>query len=204
MALTNVEICNLALSRLGIRPITALSDGTPEADACNLNYDYLRQALLTDYPWTFSTAYFTLALNAESVTCSGWTYVYSWPTACLAAKRIYNSSERTTDYDSIPWHVFWNAVNSKRYIACDVESAVLIGTYNTEVVTAFSTWFVQALVLLLAARLSQALKGDPQLTQQVYQEYQFVLDRAMQSNAIEQTTEPSTDCSILTARGYSG
>lgn len=204
MALTDVEICNLALSRLGIRAITTLSDGTPEADACSLNYDYLRQALLVDFQWTFATSYFTLTENAESVTCPGWTYVYSWPAGCLAARRIYNASERTTDYDSVKFHVFWSGSQSKRYIATDQEDAVLIGTYNMTTVTEFSRWFIQALVLILAARLCQALKGDPQLTQQVHQEYQIVMDRAISANAMEQTTEPSSDCSLLSARGYGG
>jgi len=38
---TQVNICNLALRRLGAQEITAINDGTKMADHCNEFWDYI-------------------------------------------------------------------------------------------------------------------------------------------------------------------
>lgn len=53
MATTSVEICNNALTLVGTRRITSLSDASKEARACNDNYDICRKALLRRHPWNF-------------------------------------------------------------------------------------------------------------------------------------------------------
>jgi hypothetical protein len=54
MAATPVEICNNALTLIGTRRITALTDPSKEARACNDNYDICRKSLLRMHPWNFA------------------------------------------------------------------------------------------------------------------------------------------------------
>lgn len=54
MATNSVEICNNALTLIGTRRITSLSDPSKEARACNDNYDICRKALLRSHPWNFA------------------------------------------------------------------------------------------------------------------------------------------------------
>lgn len=54
MATNSVEICNNALTIIGSRRITALSDPSKEARACNDNYDICRKSLLRMHPWNFA------------------------------------------------------------------------------------------------------------------------------------------------------
>lgn len=55
MATNSVEICNSALTLIGSRRIASLSDPSPEARNCLLNYDICRKAVLRDHPWNFAT-----------------------------------------------------------------------------------------------------------------------------------------------------
>ena len=51
---TQVNICNLALRRLGAQEITAINDGTKMADHCNEFWDYILYEVLEDFPWNFA------------------------------------------------------------------------------------------------------------------------------------------------------
>ena len=53
---TAVQICNIALQNIGANQIGALSDSTPEAEACNLRYDAVRRAVLESNLWTFAVS----------------------------------------------------------------------------------------------------------------------------------------------------
>jgi hypothetical protein len=55
MATNSLEICNNALTLIGSRRITALSDPSREGRTCNDNYDVARKAVLRLHPWNFAT-----------------------------------------------------------------------------------------------------------------------------------------------------
>ena len=52
--MTSVEICNLALSRLGEYKITTLGDAIPAAEKCSAAYGPARDALLERHRWNFA------------------------------------------------------------------------------------------------------------------------------------------------------
>lgn len=51
---TQVNICNLALRRLGAKEITAIDEGTKNADHCSAFWDYVLYEVLEDYAWNFA------------------------------------------------------------------------------------------------------------------------------------------------------
>ena len=51
---TQVDICNLALRRLGAQEITAIDDGSKNADHCNAFWTYVIDEVLDDYSWNFA------------------------------------------------------------------------------------------------------------------------------------------------------
>ena len=85
---SEIDICNLALSHVGGRPIESFTEGTKEAIECGRFYAFDRDAVLEDHNWNFARKRLDLALTSDEV--SGWTYSYAWPTDCLAPRRIYN------------------------------------------------------------------------------------------------------------------
>lgn len=72
MAVTEVSIANMALSRVGHHnQITALSDNTEAARQCNLHYEGARDSLLRSHPWKFAkkrTKLITQAETAKNIT----------------------------------------------------------------------------------------------------------------------------------------
>ena len=89
--MTKVEICNLALGRIGRKAaITSLTENSAEARACARIWDVTRQALLREFTWGFSRKVALLALSTESI--PGWEYLYAYPSDCLQALRIFNAA----------------------------------------------------------------------------------------------------------------
>lgn len=63
---SEVDICNLALTRLGDDRITTLDEGTKAAELCSLHYPMARDAVLRAHPWNFAIRRATLALSATT------------------------------------------------------------------------------------------------------------------------------------------
>ena len=54
MAVSNVEICNIALTALGANNITALTENTEEARKCNVLFANLRDEMIESHLWNFA------------------------------------------------------------------------------------------------------------------------------------------------------
>jgi hypothetical protein len=61
---TQVEICNLALRRLGAEEITAIDEGSKNADHCSAFWTYILDEVLDDYPWNFAKKSRSLAYTS--------------------------------------------------------------------------------------------------------------------------------------------
>lgn len=66
MALTEVDICNLALGRIAQPAIVALTDADDEGVQCNLHFDPTRDALLRAHPWRFASKWADLVQDEEA------------------------------------------------------------------------------------------------------------------------------------------
>lgn len=91
VALSDVDLCNMALSNLGISlGIQSLNDQTAEGKACKFWYAKTRDQLLKYAPWNFAFFNQALATDGSIVPNSlfaypGWTYSYQYPNDCLQA-----------------------------------------------------------------------------------------------------------------------
>lgn len=88
MALSSVQISNLALARIGImQGIDDLDEASDEARACNLHFEACRDDLLCalDAPFARRTAGLGLVANDPE---GGWAYSYRLPSDCLVARTI--------------------------------------------------------------------------------------------------------------------
>lgn len=70
MAVTEVSICKLALTRVGQDPnsLTALADATKEGRLCTVHYEPSRDAVLRAHPWNFAIKRADLALTTQPIT----------------------------------------------------------------------------------------------------------------------------------------
>ena len=186
--MNEVTICNFALVKLGVHPISSLTDTTKEAGACNRFYENVRDAVLSEHPWGFASKRDTLALLTE--TYSGYDYAYAYPSDCITALKIYNASgadsgtyfnvdaDSYSTYGRIEFKLGVNDALDQRIILTNAESAELIYTARVKNANLFDMMFIEALASKLAAELSLPLKGDSRMQQLFAQEYLYKLGQA--------------------------
>jgi hypothetical protein len=90
---SEVEICNAALSKIGIsgnNRITSLSQNTKNAKACDERYATLRDLLLEQHPWNFALKRVQLAASTEAPSYE-FTYAYSLPPDWIRTIAVYDN-----------------------------------------------------------------------------------------------------------------
>lgn len=148
---SEVEICNIALTRLGAESIRSFDEDNKRARMCQIMYKYVRDLFLEDYEWTFNTKYAPLAL-LSGVEHPQFEFVYSVPSDCFYARQIMD--EDGIIRSTTKWEVF-----SKK-IATDVENAWLRYSVSLTATGYFPMYFVEALAAQLAIELAPSIVQD--------------------------------------------
>ena len=63
--LTKIDLCSIALLKLGENPIQSLTDDSAAAKLSRTLYDTVIDALLASHPWRFATQEITLTKNTD-------------------------------------------------------------------------------------------------------------------------------------------
>lgn len=193
---SEVELCNLALARLGNdRQLTALTDANKAARLCNLMYGPTRDAVLRAHPWNFAIRRVSLAAE------SGWEdpteefdYRFPLPSNFLKIIRTANESAGLDDLYRIE---------------SSADGLVLLSTEDTQAieyiarvtdVALFDSLFVDVLAQRLAAELAPAFADSQSMAQQLWQLYQAKLNEARGVDAQEGTPRNEVVDTWLNAR----
>ena len=94
-----VEICNLALARLGDEATVASIDppeGSAQAEHCQRFYPIARDVLLETHDWSFATTRARLSLLADADTWE-WQYAYAEPANTIRVLSILGPNGSATD-----------------------------------------------------------------------------------------------------------
>lgn len=169
MPATDVDIINLALSRVRAGRIGDRTENTPEALQADILYDLTRDHLLTLFPWRFAKK--TRALSLTGNAAEEWAYEYDYPNDCLKVHYILpfgGQSTASNRYAYVPGG--WNTApipyevatgeSGSRTILSDCESAYISYTKRVDDERLFDSIFVQAFAWLLAMDLAIPLGGD--------------------------------------------
>lgn len=175
--LTPLDICNLALSRLGESPIPDLgANGTLPSRMCYLHYHPVRREVLCANRWSFATVSTTL-VSAEAGSSDGSHQLrHSLPPDCL---RVLGVSSRS-------WTLRGRAVY------CPAPEIRLLYIADVEDTSLFEPLFVEALALRLAWKLCIPLINSTTARQALGEEYQRVaLPQAAHFNAVQHMSNDS-------------
>ena len=63
--LTKIDLCSMALLKLGERPIQSLSDDTATSQLARMLFDSVIDALIASHPWRFATRQIELNASAD-------------------------------------------------------------------------------------------------------------------------------------------
>lgn len=186
---SKVDIWNLALVNLSQQPsIAGPNEDSAEANLCRNVYDQARQETLASHDWGFASRRVTLAVIDDDRERDDWTYQYAYPSDCLQARAIVNSSR--FDYP-IPFTVrvlpstgLAGSVD-KKVIWTDQQDAVLQYTYNQDDPTFFSPSFVTCLSWNISKWIAKPLTGKESSRDAAEQKFLFYLGVARASNMNE-------------------
>lgn len=194
--MNQVDVCNLALSRIGhgaSSAIVSLEDASEAARCCKRVFASTMQAVLEEFNWSWAKGVVALSLSTETV--PGYTYVYAYPADCLTIRGIsadgYNPT-RSPRYKA-PFEVVASSNGESRLIATDLQNAVAFVTRDIKNPAFATNLFCQALAWRLAKELALGLKANPQMAQSAEQEYLIAVSKAVSANELEQTPDTPED-----------
>lgn len=178
MSISEVQICNSALAKIGAQGIVALSDATPAAFLCNQLFHALRKEVLRSHPWKFATARSVLAASG---TAPAWGYAYAFPLPgdCLRPIDIEeNESEwKVESHLGVEAIVTDNATCKVKYIRDVLD------------VSRFDANFSEALAFRLAMDLAIPLTSSNSLSDDMAQKFKMTVATARSFDAQQGTPQ---------------
>ena len=149
MAASAVELCNLALVRLGFEPVQALSDTNDRARTANRLYESTRDELLRAHNWNFAQTRVGLAQLATDPDW-GELFAFQLPTDCLMVLETNLS-------DDAPWRI-----EGRTLVTAEPAVSILYVARITDPAQ-FDVGFTEALVDRLAFHFSYPLTRNAAL-----------------------------------------
>ena len=193
-----VSICNLALSHLGKASISALSEATTEARACNQFYAHTLDTLLSSYPWSFAAKTATLA-EVTNTKAGAWGYAYKRPNDCLKV-RLLRSTYSTITGETQDERTFAYDIEGDT-IYSDTSPAVLRYTATFADPGKFPALFVVALSWHLAVNMAMPLTRDAKSRADAFQLATRTQAAAEAADANETRNTYDHVSEFVTARG---
>ena len=189
---SEIDICNLALARLGdSATISSLDppEGSAQADHCARFYPIARDALLELHDWKFAIKRVSLAQLGADV--NGWGYSYAKPSNCLKLIGIL-SADAGADEESEEYETEADSTGNE-IILTDIETATARYLVRITDTNKFPPLFVEALSWLLASHLAgPVMKGDEgaKMAQTCYARAVFLTGSAATSDANQRKNRP--------------
>ena len=201
MTESKVQICNVALGRVGVSQFIDNIDTekSKPAGICRVNFDTSRDRALREFNWSFARKYAVLKLvdEADGKPWEGdWLYAYRLPADCLFARRIVTYKN---DPNPPPFEV--GKDDAGPILFTDMAEARLEYTSRVTNVGLFDPLFVSALAWLLAHELALGLSADNKsMRADAMRGYLYDLSRAAAQSANERRRHPDPDTELIRDR----
>jgi hypothetical protein len=181
--MNKIDICNMALALLNRERIDSLEDDSTEAKTARIFYDHERKRLLRMFGWGFARKTDQLALRTNEI--PGWQYVYGLPKECAQVLFVFNDATVDRHEFTRPDFRIVTATGADKVIVTNLEDAWAEYTYNCKDSESFSEEFTEALVHLMAAKMSIPLTNTTDFVQMHMQLAQSAVDVARAEDAEE-------------------
>lgn len=154
---SQVDICNLALTRLGGEEITAIDEGTRGARLCNRHYYPTLNALLREFEWNFAIKRDELAQDVTAPEF-GYAYRYALPADFIKIVRVNDCASDEYRIES-------------GYILTDEGTLEIEYVFEVTNENLFDPSFVDVFAQRLAAEIAYPLTENNTLTEQAWKIY---------------------------------
>lgn len=170
MSVSEVDVANSALAKLGDYRIISLNDNTREARLVKQQFSKIRDELLRAHPWKFATTRAVLAL-LPSAPAYGYTYAYGLPTDCIRVIEIDDNDEQ------------WTVEGGQ--LLTDLPNACCKYVRQSTIPGEWEASFAEAFASKLAHDICYAVTQSASLKEQLLKEYQLKIQEARTFNAQE-------------------
>lgn len=157
--MSEVSICNVALSYLGEDTIRSLDEDTRRAGLCNLMYPIARDALLSRQDWSFARKTLKLQQLSEDYYEGA---VFALPADCLTPLNILPRLLARRQNKIEGGRIVFPGTDASESLGYDL---YLQYTFRCTDTTKFSASFIDVLALDLAVRMCLPLTQDSKLAQ---------------------------------------
>lgn len=191
---TQISIWNQALSHLGHgKEVAITTENSAEANACRRFYATVRDTVLSEFPWPFTTKIADLALVEEDPT-DEWAYSYTYPVDCLMDRRILSGSRNDSRQTRVPYRVVASATGTA-LIYTDMEDAQLEYTMKADEPTYYPADLRLAMSMLLASMIAPRVTGGDQykLGPRALQLYDLFMQRVKARAATQGQVDEEVD-----------
>lgn len=193
MATSPVDVCNIALRRLGADAIVAFTEGTSRASLCEQLYQPTVDRCLREHTWNF--AQIRVALAAQVATpVWGYAKQFTIPTIPLCLK-INRVDPPGTPYDIEQTINAIGEVQGK-VIVCDEPEISIRYTARIEDVTQWDSSFTDYVADSLAAQMAQPLVESASLAEKFAKQAYEKLQHARTADSQEGSAK-TADINIL-------
>lgn len=169
--ITALEICNLALAKLGESPLSAIDpNGSPASRQCYLHYHPTRREVLCAHRWSFAQKLSVLDSPEQEDGSEEHQLYHSLPSDCLRVLSVNQNS--------------WTMRG--RAIYCKAGQIKLLYIYDCEDTELFEPLFIEALAARLAYKMCLSLTSSSTARTNLLEEYKRVcLPEAAHFNAVQ-------------------
>ena len=183
---SEVQLCNLALAKVGNEQITSLTENSKAARLCNLVYEPMRDATLRAHPWNFAIKRIELAANTL-------TPAYEYNTQFTLPSDFLRLIG-TNMLDTAKFTVEGNQ------LLCNASALKIKYIYAVTDPNVFDRLFNEALSARIAAELSIAMTDNRSLTVDLFNLFSTKLSDARTADATEGTPDDITADTWLNSR----
>lgn len=197
MAVTKTQIAKRALSLLGERPITSITDGSDEANAMNERFDIVRDRELARHVWNFARKRASLTADGSFTPVHTFSYAYALPSDNV---RLINVGEAYGPLGRPNVHYAYSATFdgisnvyevAGGYIETNLSAPLKIEYISNGMAeAAFPPEFVDVLAYALAADAAEELTSSNPKVERLHQLYRDTIRQARKQNAIQRPTMP--------------
>ncbi|MDB4261324.1 hypothetical protein N9878_00515 [bacterium] len=188
---SDVDICNLALQRLGAKSIASLSEDSTAGRACNRVYAHARDSELRAHPWSFARTRVQVA--AESTDPAfGFAKQYRLPADCL---RILPNDNTGVTSQQDDWQV-----EGRKILTNDTSPIYLVYIKQITDENEFDALFLELLVSRIAMDIAEAVTQSNTKKDDVTARYVNAKKDARKANAFGRVPQEPPDDPWVTAR----
>tara|TARA_R110000824_G_scaffold30711_4_gene100763 strand:- start:2467 stop:3042 length:576 start_codon:yes stop_codon:yes gene_type:complete len=180
-----VDICNLALQRLGAKSISSLNEDSTAGRACNRIYDHARDSELRSHPWSFARTRVSVAAEATDP-AFGYGKQYPLPSDCLRILPNDSTGILSTQDD---WQV-----EGRKILTDDTSPIYLVYIKQITDESQFDSLFIELLVSRIAMDIAEAVTQSNKKKEEATSRYVNAQKEAKKANAFGRPPQvPPTD-----------